>query len=181
MLFEIEKKSIQEIASIRNLAESTLYGHLEEAILNGLTVNFKRLHISLEDLAQFETKLREPPINSNISKLSIIKEQMPNLSWNDMKIMLALIKKKYGLCGVEAAADSDGLKQATISLAVPSTSNQGNYVNKEVKSEPVAQSSKSRELPGWLKRPPCNQDTKSNLDSTTNVDKDKPKKKPKFM
>ena len=77
--FEIEKKSITDIAANRGLAESTLLGHLEEAIINGLPVNVKRLHITLEDIDSLESKIRQPPINSNISNLGVIKGQVPDI------------------------------------------------------------------------------------------------------
>ena len=184
--FEIEKKSIQEISVSRGLVESTLYGHLEEAIINGLPVNFKRLNITLEDISELESKIRQAPINSNISKISVIKEQVPDVSWNNLKIMMALIKKKYGLCREEVdTTDADGLKQATLGLSNGNTHVDSKLpissASSDLKGDSSINQSKSRELPNWLKRPLSNNDTKAHVDDQHNSDKDKAKKKPKFM
>ena len=116
--FEIEKKSISDIAASRSLTEGTIMGHLEDAIINGLSVNFKRLHITLEDIDRLEQKLRKPPINSNISSLTVIKEQEPDLDWGQLRIMMALIKKKYGLCREELTTKTLSIYQSRTSRSV---------------------------------------------------------------
>jgi hypothetical protein len=165
--FEIEKKSISDIASNRSLAEGTIMGHLEDAIINGLSVNFKRLHITLEDIDGLEQKLRKPPINSNISSLTVIKEQVPHLDWGHLRIMMALIKKKYGLCREEVNAKTDvafGLNQSTLKIDIPTTSAINNAYQ--------ALTSPS------VKRGSSDHDSSSQEHT---VVKDKAKKKPKFM
>lgn len=170
--FEIERKSIESIAANRGLAESTLIGHLEDAILYGLSVNFKRLHITLEDINDLEKKLRNPPINSNISSIKAIKEQVPDVGYGELKIMLALIKKKYGLCREEVKTEEESTsKQATLKIDIPTTNDASPAIPTETTNSP-----KPRELPNWFKRSQ-DHDTKESL----NQDKEKPKKKPKFM
>jgi uncharacterized protein YpbB len=112
--FEIEKMSISDIASSRALTEGTIMDHLEDAIINGLAVNFKRLHITLEDIQ----KLRKPPINSNILNLAVIKEQEPDLDCCQLGIMMALIKKKYGLCREELTNKTLSIYQSRTSRSV---------------------------------------------------------------
>ena len=85
--------------------------------------------------------------------------------------MLALIKKKYGLCREEMdTTDSSGLKQTNIKIEIPKTSS--NATNSP-------SSLKSKELPEWLKR--SNVETKESSDQAHNSDKEKPKKKPKLF
>jgi Werner syndrome ATP-dependent helicase len=175
--FEIEKMTIAEIAANRQLVEGTLMGHLEEAIINGLAVNFKRLAITLEDIVSLEKTIRQPPINSNISSLTLIKEQLPECSWGRLRIMLALVKKKYGLCREEVSpSDASDLKQATLKVEIPSCSS-ANFAQSKAAED--HSSPRSRNLPTWLKRSANDAETKGNSDKET--DKLKTKKKPKFM
>lgn len=64
-MFEIEKKELSQICLDRGLAWSTLYGHLESAILIGLPVNFERLGITWQQIDLVEKKIRQSPINSS--------------------------------------------------------------------------------------------------------------------
>ena len=173
--FEIEKKDINKIALDRGLAISTLHAHLEQAILVGLPLNYERLNVKLENVTEVEKKIRQPPINSNVDKLSVIKEQCNEFSWDQLKIIVALIKHKYGLyTDSETLKEDSSLKQAVIVIDKPSEP-----AAKE--SEPQAATSsgsKARELPSWMKRAPSNHDI--NVSANTS-DKDKVKKKPKLM
>ncbi len=116
--FEIEKMSISDIATSRALTEGTIMDHLADAIINGLVVNFKRLHITLEDIDRLEQKLRQPPINSNISYLAVLKEQEPDLDSGQLGIMMALIKKKYGFCREELTTNTLSIYQSRTSQRV---------------------------------------------------------------
>ena len=95
--FEIENKPLETISMEKGVAVSTVLGHLEDAVLIGLPLNFTRLGVTPEKIAQVEKALRDPPINSSIGKLTIIKEQLPNMSWDDFRMCLALIKRKFGV------------------------------------------------------------------------------------
>ena len=68
--FQINQKPLDEIALKRGLAPSTLTGHLEEALLLGLPLDYGRLGIKLEDVARLEARIRKPPINSSNSHTS---------------------------------------------------------------------------------------------------------------
>jgi hypothetical protein len=95
--FEIENKPLETISLEKGVAVSTVVGHLEDAVLIGLPLNFTRLGVTPEKIDQVEKVLRNPPINSSIGKLTIIKEQLPQMSWEDLKMCLALIKRKFGV------------------------------------------------------------------------------------
>ena len=65
LAFQIEQKPLDEIALKRGLAHSTLAGHLEEALLIGLPLDFGRLGITIEAVNKLEARIRQPPINSS--------------------------------------------------------------------------------------------------------------------
>ncbi len=67
----MEKKELSKIKEDRGLVMSTLYGHLETAILLGLPVNYERLEVTLSDISAVEQKIRKPPINSSSYNMSI--------------------------------------------------------------------------------------------------------------
>lgn len=69
--FEIEKKSLREISFKRGLVESTLCGHLADAIVVGLPVDLARLNVDEQMVSQVELKIRKPPINSSIQTLTL--------------------------------------------------------------------------------------------------------------
>jgi hypothetical protein len=73
LLFELEKKSIEEIALKKSLASSTIHSYLEDAILVGLPFDYSRLNISLEQIDYVEQKIRLPPINSSNRFFSSLK------------------------------------------------------------------------------------------------------------
>ncbi len=95
--FEIENKSLEEVSMERKVGVSTIVTHLEDAILVGLPLNFTRLGVTPDKITRVEAVIRAPPINSNVNKLTTIKEQVPDLSWDDLKICLSLLKRKFGI------------------------------------------------------------------------------------
>lgn len=78
MAYEIEKKSIEKISLERGLVSSTLSGHLADAILIGLPVDFARLGVSMEKIDLVESRIRKPPINSSLEnfQFSVTKQQI---------------------------------------------------------------------------------------------------------
>jgi Werner syndrome ATP-dependent helicase len=194
ILYQIEEKKIDEICLNRGLSPSTIHSHLEDAILNGLPIDFNRLGITIEQINSLEVKIREPPICSNISKITVIKEQVPEISYDNLKIMVALLKRKYGLCrddldtkASKSDADLFNQKQGIIHIQrkplAPTNSNQtANFIKSEDKNASLNQSPKSRELPSWMKRQASNHDIKNITEnnqnasvSTTNAIKKKPR------
>jgi hypothetical protein len=63
--FQFNNKSVEEIATERGIAFSTVFAYIEEAILNGLPINFERMGITLERIDYLEKLIRKPPINSS--------------------------------------------------------------------------------------------------------------------
>jgi werner syndrome ATP-dependent helicase len=164
--FEIENKSIEDISLLRNLGPSTIIGHLEDAILIGLPLNFSRLGITHEKINRIESTLRNPPINSNVSKLSAIKEQLSSdLTWDDLKLCLALIKRKYGVGFIYSKETAASNNQLTLNLVKSST------------VDAVVDSPKGRKLPDWMTK-----DNKRGKEDEPNSsdNQEKSKKKPKL-
>ena len=64
--FELEKRQLEDIAAERGLAFSTIASYLEEAILNGLPINFTRMGVTMEMINTLEMKIRQSPVNSSI-------------------------------------------------------------------------------------------------------------------
>ena len=91
------------------------------------------------------------------------------MDWPHLRIMMALIKKKYGLCKEELNLKLDTTSNSQATLKLNTTSIAGT-VNPN--------SPKPKQLPNWFKRP--NEGDESAA-KASNSDKDKPKKKPKFM
>ena len=63
--FEFEHKSVEDLATQKGLAFTTINNYLEEAILNGLPVNFARLGVTEQMINRLEEILRLPPISSS--------------------------------------------------------------------------------------------------------------------
>lgn len=61
----MEKKSLEKISLERGLVISTLSGHLADAILIGLPVDFGRLGVTTEKIDLVESTIRKPPLNSS--------------------------------------------------------------------------------------------------------------------
>ena len=197
ILYQIEEKKIDEICLNRGLSPVTIYFHLEDAILNGLPIDFNRLGITIEQINSLEAKIRQPPINSNISKLSVIKEQVPELSYENLKIMVALLKRKYGLCRDDldtkaSKSDADLFNQKQQGILhlerkplAPTNSNQtANLIKSEDKNASLNQSLKSRELPSWMKRQASNHDIKNITENNPNTSvstNNAIKKKPRLL
>lgn len=188
-MFQLERKPLDEIALKRGLVSSTLSAHLEEAFLIGLPLDFGRLGITVEAVNKFEARIRQPPINSSnpadqhapiypsltlplssdVSKLPIIKEQIPEMSWDQLRFMTALLKFKYG-----AMPDDD-------ELPVVSGGQQKLAVVRDQSPQDDPQPSTSSKLPEWLKRPPSDPDLKSmQQQQQPSSSQSNPKKKPKF-
>lgn len=63
--FHIEKKSLSEISVSRGLVESTLIGHLADALAIGLPLDLSRVNVTRQMVEMVEEKIRKPPINSS--------------------------------------------------------------------------------------------------------------------
>nr|XP_039273902.1 Werner syndrome ATP-dependent helicase-like [Styela clava] len=97
-LFHDRGMALEEISKERGLQLSTLGSHLADALLAGHPVNFQRLGISKELINNVEEGIRKPPLNSDISRVYPIKDQvtMP-IEWMQIKIVRAFLMIKYGM------------------------------------------------------------------------------------
>ncbi|PIK56337.1 putative Werner syndrome ATP-dependent helicase [Apostichopus japonicus] len=96
--FQEDGKSLEEVASLRRLQASTIGSHLADAIAAGYPVDISRIGVTPEILTQILDVIRAPPINSDISRLMPIKEQLPDsIGYHHIKIALAVMKVQYGM------------------------------------------------------------------------------------
>jgi len=65
LMYELENKSIDDIALNKGLAPSTIANYLSDAILYGLPLNFTRIGVTMEQINQVEIAIRKPPVNSS--------------------------------------------------------------------------------------------------------------------
>ena len=64
-MYELENKSIDDIALNKGLAPSTIANYLSDAILYGLPLNFTRIGVTMEQINQVEIAIGKPPVNSS--------------------------------------------------------------------------------------------------------------------
>lgn len=93
-LFQTEKKTITEIANIRNLTNKTIENHLADCLKSGLNLDIDRLGYTKE---KHELVLEViASLNGDINKLKPIKEKCEKLNTNityfDIKCVIALLK-----------------------------------------------------------------------------------------
>lgn len=93
-LFQTEKKTITEIANIRNLTDKTIENHLAECLKSGLNLDIDRLGYTKEKHELILEVIAS--LNGDISKLKPIKEICEKLNINityfDIKCVIALMK-----------------------------------------------------------------------------------------
>lgn len=78
-MFQLEGRSLEEIASNRNLAVSTIESHLLDCIKNGLDVDVTRMGVTNEKL-EFISNLIKEQFNNNYSRIKPIKEECDRLA-----------------------------------------------------------------------------------------------------
>ncbi|XP_023229321.1 Werner syndrome ATP-dependent helicase-like [Centruroides sculpturatus] len=97
-MFEIEGKDLMEIKLARSLAPSTIMNHLQKAIKVGLPLNMQRLGITTEMRELIEKVVFSSPINGNISRITPIKDLLPeHVGFDHIKLVLAFLECKYGI------------------------------------------------------------------------------------
>lgn len=183
LAYQIEQRALDEIALKRGLAHSTLTGHLEEALLIGLPLDMGRLGLTMEAVNKLEARIRQPPINSNVSKLTVIKEQVPDISWENLRLMVAILKIKYGANADEdeIPASSGGSSQQKLTIVQQGGGPPAPAPDKKDETTETGAKS-SKHLPEWLKRPPSDPDLKTLAERppVSSQSSSNPKKKPKF-
>lgn len=64
-MFELENKSLDEIALKLGIAPGTVATYLTDGIMYGLPINFTRLGVTMEQVNRVEQAIRKAPINSS--------------------------------------------------------------------------------------------------------------------
>ncbi|XP_022095858.1 Werner syndrome ATP-dependent helicase homolog [Acanthaster planci] len=106
-LFHEKNMSLADIAKERNIKESTVGGHLADAIRAGYPVNFSRLNITSALQKQIEGVIRAPPINSDISQLAPIKALLPgSVDWYQLKVVVAILQTQHGIPTCKSVSDN---------------------------------------------------------------------------
>lgn len=97
-LFHDRGMTLDEITKERGLQLSTLGSHLADALSSGHPINFQRLGITKELITNVEDGIRKPPLNSDISRVYPIKDQVTmSIDWMQIKIVRAYLMIKYGM------------------------------------------------------------------------------------
>lgn len=144
-MFHEKQMTIKEVAKARNLVEGTIFGHLAEALKANYPVDYKRAGIT-EEIQELVTKtIRSPPINSDISKLSAIKDHLPpHVSYGHIKLVIAILELSCG-----------AVSQGTSALTMCQRSLASGTQLRNTPSEPTTPSQETtRKLPGWLSGKP---------------------------
>ncbi|XP_048578560.1 Werner syndrome ATP-dependent helicase isoform X2 [Nematostella vectensis] len=109
-LFHERQLSIREIAKARNFVESTILSHLADALKAGYPVDLSRAGVTDAVKQHVTSVIRAPPINSDISKLSAIKEHLPqSISYGQIKLVTAILERSLmPQTGPAQGTDSQG-------------------------------------------------------------------------
>ncbi|ESN96687.1 hypothetical protein HELRODRAFT_189333 [Helobdella robusta] len=159
-MFQMDNKSLVETSNIRNLKPSTIVTHLCTCITFGLPVNARRLGVSASDEELIHDVIRNPPINSDITRLGPIKEQLPDHSFDQIKVVLALLQRKFSTSTVvkNEVEQSAQNTSTTISAPAPTTftasvthKQQDNQNNDAARSDgsTTSRPNNKRTLPDW--------------------------------
>ncbi|KAF2904730.1 hypothetical protein ILUMI_01445 [Ignelater luminosus] len=85
--------TVQEIGDKRGLVASTVFSHLVDAIKVGYPIKMIDLNITDETRDIVVNAIRNPPINSDMSKLTRIKEVCPpEVSFDTIKVVIAFLQ-----------------------------------------------------------------------------------------
>jgi Werner syndrome ATP-dependent helicase len=95
-MFHEGQKSINEIATERQVTTSTVEGHISECIKSKLPLDFSRLNLSKAKYAEIMGKIQSEPLNGDTSKLAPIKAQC-NSSTTYFQIKCALAVREADL------------------------------------------------------------------------------------
>ena len=134
VLVQRRGQSLEEAAAVRNLKPSTLASHMSEAIKLGLPVDLSRLGVDNALVETVHRVVRGPVIRSDISRLAPIKEQCPpDMSWDQLKLCLAVIWRLHGLSDDKPPVQEDVVKPEPVEP--PQAATDGGWMSS---SRPVA-------------------------------------------
>lgn len=144
-MFHEKQMTIKDVAKTRNMVEGTIFGHLAEALKANYPVDYKRAGIT-EEIQELVTRtIRSPPINSDIRRLSTIKDRLPlHVSYGHIKLVIAILKLSCG-----------AISQGTSAQTMSDRSFASGTQLRNTPSKPATPSQETaRKLPGWLSGKP---------------------------
>lgn len=105
MMFALQGKPVEEVASQRGLKTASVISHLSEALKEGLSVDIRRLGVTPHIEGLITEAVWAPPVNGVTSSLTKIKDQLPTyIEYNQIKLVVSLLSAKHGL---ETNSDGD--------------------------------------------------------------------------
>ncbi|XP_071158281.1 bifunctional 3'-5' exonuclease/ATP-dependent helicase WRN-like [Mytilus edulis] len=97
VMFQRSYKSIEEVASLRGLKTTTVVSHISDAMKAGLEADINRLGVTKQMVNLITEAIRNPPIDSEISRLTKIKDVLPShIEYNHIRVVIATLVQKYG-------------------------------------------------------------------------------------
>ncbi|XP_056008081.1 bifunctional 3'-5' exonuclease/ATP-dependent helicase WRN-like isoform X2 [Ostrea edulis] len=157
VMFSVENRSLEEVASLRGLKTTTVVTHLCEAIRNGLEVDTVKLGVTAQ-IEKLVTKvIRGPEIQSVISKLTPIKDRLPDyIEYNHIKVVIALLVSRNGQAMSEAgdlvledhSSQDQEQKDIVITKCESASGSQSTQNNSQRNSAEAA--GQKRKLPTWM-------------------------------
>lgn len=155
------------VAAARGLKTSTIITHLSEAIKAGLPVKIESLGLRDSTRKIIENTISSEEINCHVFRLGPIKakcerEVSKEITWDDIKIVVALLIREHGLKDDRLCWDLSGAappppppdkkKLTTPPASVASHPNSGATFSPEISSVSFSKETNGkRELPDWMK------------------------------
>ncbi|KAL8592125.1 hypothetical protein ACOMHN_033496 [Nucella lapillus] len=97
IMFTVENKSLEEVASMRGLKTSTIVNHLCEVLKVGLQLDIRRLGVTTAVEEQVTLTIQSLPVNYEIYSLTRIKEHLPShIEFNQIKVVIARLVSLFG-------------------------------------------------------------------------------------
>ncbi|CAH1246443.1 WRN [Branchiostoma lanceolatum] len=158
-MFHNDNLGLDQIARERNIKASTVFGHLSTAISAGYPVNIEKASVTGQMRDEITKAIRKPPINSDISHLSAIKEVLPDhIDYGHIRMVISILQLQFGMAVLEDA-DTDGnlsnvqpsqfLSQYAASPRASSSYTSASQSTQSPSQPPDSQGTK-RKLPSWL-------------------------------
>jgi len=97
-----EGKSVAQIAQERGMAATTIMGHLGTCLEKGADVNLEKLGVTPKVVAAVASVVWESPINSDVSRLGPVKEELvkndrEDIDWGMLKMAVTTLKLEHGV------------------------------------------------------------------------------------
>ncbi|KAG8188629.1 hypothetical protein JTE90_005982 [Oedothorax gibbosus] len=155
-------KDVNAVASQRGLAVITVYNHLIEAFKGGLPLKMIDLGVTKEIFDTIANVIRSPPINSDVSRLSPIKQRCPDyIEFIHIKAVIAVLETQYGINETTVGVDkgSSQIKEEDVSNCSSYSSN----AHERSKANTIEENSSSKRKENSLAaEPPTIKKMKSN-------------------